>query len=42
MNEIQAGAAALDVAALVALIGWLIIELIVIGLVRVFRPTVTA
>lgn len=42
INEVQAGAAAFDVAALVALIGWLIIELIVLGLVRVFRPAATA
>ena len=42
INEVQAGAAAFDVAALVALIGWVIIELIVIGLVRVFRPAATA
>lgn len=42
MNEIQAGAAALDVAAVVALIGWVIIELIVLALVRVFRPSATA
>ena len=41
INELQAGAAAFDVAALVALIGWLIIELIVIALVRVFRPATT-
>jgi len=42
INEVQAGAAAFDVAALVALIGWVIIELIVIGLIRVFRPATTA
>jgi len=42
INEVQAGAAAFDVAALVALIGWVIIELIVFGLVRVFRPAGTA
>jgi uncharacterized protein YggT (Ycf19 family) len=42
INEVQAGAAALDVAAIVALIGWVIIELIVIALVRVFRPAATA
>lgn len=42
INEVQAGAAAFDVAALVALIGWVIIELIVFGLVRVFRPAATA
>jgi uncharacterized protein YggT (Ycf19 family) len=42
INEVQAGAAALDVAALVALVGWIIIEMIVIALVRVFRPSATA
>jgi len=42
INEVQAGAAALDVAAIVALIGWVIIELIVIALIRVFRPAATA
>jgi uncharacterized protein YggT (Ycf19 family) len=42
INEIQSGAAAFDVAALVALVGWIIIELIVLALVRVFRPAATA
>lgn len=42
INEVQAGAAAFDVAALVALVGWIIIELIVLALVRVFRPAATA
>jgi uncharacterized protein YggT (Ycf19 family) len=42
INEVQSGASALDVAAIVALIGWVIIELIVIGLIRVFRPAATA
>ena len=42
INEVQAGASALDVAAIVALIGWIIIELIVIALIRVFRPATTA
>jgi uncharacterized protein YggT (Ycf19 family) len=42
INEIQAGSSSFDVAALVALIGWIIIELIVIALVRVFRPAATA
>jgi uncharacterized protein YggT (Ycf19 family) len=41
MNEIQAGAAAFDVAALVALVGWVIIEFIILALVRVFRPAAT-
>ena len=39
--EVQAGASQLDVAALVALIAWIIIELVVLALVRVFRPTAT-
>ena len=38
MNEIAAGATALDVAALVALVGWTILDLVILGLVRVFRP----
>jgi len=42
INEVQAGATALDVSAIVALIGWFILELIVLGLVRVFRPAATA
>jgi len=42
INEVQSGAVALDVAALVALIGWIIIEMIVIALVRVFRPAAIA
>ena len=42
INEVQSGAVALDIAALVALIGWIIIEMIVIALVRVFRPAAIA
>ena len=38
INEIAAGATALDVAALVALIGWTILEFVILGLVRIFRP----
>jgi uncharacterized protein YggT (Ycf19 family) len=38
IREIAAGASELDVAAIVAIIGWTIIELIIIGLVRIFRP----
>ena len=38
INEIAAGATALDVAALVALVGWTILELVILGLVRIFRP----
>jgi hypothetical protein len=39
INEVEAGVAALDVGAIVALIGWTIIELLVLALIRVFRPT---
>jgi uncharacterized protein YggT (Ycf19 family) len=42
IDEVQAGATALDIGALVALIGWVVIELVVVGLVRVFRPSATA
>lgn len=38
IEEISSGAAALDLAAIVALIGWTIIELIVLALVRLGRP----
>jgi uncharacterized protein YggT (Ycf19 family) len=39
ISEVAAGQSALDVAAIVALIGWTVIELIIIGLVRVARPS---
>jgi hypothetical protein len=39
IDEVQAGVTALDVGAIVALIAWVVIELIVLALVRVFRPT---
>jgi hypothetical protein len=42
IDEVQAGATALDVGALVALVGWTVIELVVLALVRIFRPTATA
>jgi len=42
IDEIQSGATALDVGAIVALVGWFVIELIVLGLVRIFRPRSTA
>jgi uncharacterized protein YggT (Ycf19 family) len=42
IEEVQAGATALDVGAIVALIGWFVIELIVLAIVRVFRPSATA
>lgn len=41
IDEVQAGATALDIGAIVALIAWVIIELVVLALVRVFRPTAT-
>ena len=39
LNQLASGEAALDVAAFVALIGWTIVELLVLGLVRMARPT---
>jgi hypothetical protein len=42
IDEVQAGIVALDFGAIVALIGWLIIEVVLIAIVRVFRPTATA
>jgi hypothetical protein len=42
IDEVQAGATALDVGAIVALIGWFIIELIVLALVRLFKPAAAA
>ena len=42
IDEVQAGATQFDVGALVALIAWVIIEIVVLALVRVFRPTATA
>jgi hypothetical protein len=42
IEEVAAGQVALDVGAIVALIGWTIIELIILGLVRIFRPSATA
>jgi hypothetical protein len=42
IDEIQAGVAALDFGAIVALVFWVIIELIVIAALRVFRPSATA
>lgn len=41
IDEVQAGATALDIGAIVALVGWFVIELIVLALVRVFRPRAT-
>ncbi len=37
INQIGAGQTALDVAAIVALVGWTILELIVLAAVRLFR-----
>lgn len=42
IEDVSAGATALDLGAIVALIGWVIIELVVLALVRVFRPTAAA
>jgi uncharacterized protein YggT (Ycf19 family) len=42
IDEVQAGIAALDFGAIVALVFWVIIELIVIAALRVFRPSTTA
>ena len=42
IDEVQAGATALDIGAIVALVGWVVIELVIVGLVRVFRPSATA
>jgi len=38
-NQIPAGSTDLDVSAIVALIGWTILELIILGFLRVFRRT---
>jgi uncharacterized protein YggT (Ycf19 family) len=42
IDEIAAGQSALDVSAIVALIGWTIIELLILGLIRIARPPATA
>lgn len=42
IDEVAAGQAALDVSAIVALIGWTILELLIVGLVRIVRPNATA
>jgi uncharacterized protein YggT (Ycf19 family) len=41
IREIEAGASALDVGAIVALIAWIIIEVVILALLRVFRPAST-
>ncbi len=38
-SQIPAGSTALDVAAIVALIGWTLLELIILGFLRIFRRT---
>ena len=42
IDEIQAGVSALDFGAVVAIIAWLIIELIVVAVVRMLRPAAVA
>lgn len=41
-DEIASGATELDITAIVALIGWTILELIILALVRIFRPSAVA
>lgn len=42
LNQLQAGVTALDIGAIVALIGWLIIEFIILAVLRLFRPATAA
>ncbi len=42
MDAIDAGRTELDVSAIVALVGWTVIEMILLALIRIFRPTATA
>lgn len=42
IDEVQAGIAAFDFGALVALVFWVIIEVIVLAALRVFRPSASA
>jgi len=42
IEAVQAGQTALDMGAIVALIGWLIIGLIIIAVLRLFRPATAA
>lgn len=42
IDEVQAGIAAFDFGAVVALVFWVIIEVIVLAALRVFRPSATA
>lgn len=39
IDTVQAGQAGLDIAAIVALIGWTLIEILVLALLRIFRPS---
>ena len=39
INQIAAGQTALDVAAIVAIVGWTVLELVILGLIRIFRPS---
>ena len=41
-DEISAGATELDITAIVALIGWTILEFIILALIRIFRPRAVA
>jgi uncharacterized protein YggT (Ycf19 family) len=41
-NQIESGATELDVTAIVALVGWTVVELVVLALLRIFRPRATA
>ena len=41
IDEVQAGATALDVGAIVALVGWAIIGLVVLAAIRIVRPAAT-
>lgn len=42
LDSVPAGQSALDVAAIVALIGWTIVELLILALLRIFRPSAAA
>lgn len=42
IDEVAAGQSALDVGAIVAVVGWFVISLLVFGVLRIFRPSATA
>ena len=42
IEEVAAGQSALDVGAMVAVVGWFVISLLVFGVLRIFRPSATA